>query len=89
MQHPLRQGTVQESDRKKKKKSLYKRMASDTDLWMTANSKSSITSDDNSQQQSRFQMFLQATKEGSTEEAEDLPKPGIASKHLLKSYTFS
>ena len=51
-----------------KKKNLYKRMASDTDLWLTANSKSS----DNNNQGSRFQTFLESTKEDSVE-SDDVP----------------
>ena len=51
-----------------RKKNLYKRMASDTDLWLTANSKSQ----DNNNQGSRFQTFLESTKEDSVE-SDDVP----------------
>ena len=43
-------------------------MASDTDLWLTANSKSQ----DNNNQGSRFQTFLESTKEDSVE-SDDVP----------------
>ena len=51
-----------------KKKNLYKRMASDTDLWLTAN----LKSQDNNNQGSRFQTFLESTKEDSVE-SDDVP----------------
>ena len=77
------------------KKGLYKRMASDTDLWMSlkAGPQGSPNSVESSAihltSNNKFKSFLESMKEGSVEDPDYMPKPGTYLEPASESYSTS